>query len=369
MGFVGSYIRNYFSVLSGRQPVRPLMFSYYVTHQCRLNCAYCCDGDGRRFAEDPVPELSTGRARELVSILSRSADTLDVTGGEPLLREDLEDILAHAREKGMRTILNTKGMGLESRPDILRHCDVLVLSIDTLNIDRLAALIQRPAGPAIAILKALKYAIENRGNVRIVLSAVATPANLRDVEAVLEFAVENGLGFHLSPEIVGTKVNEGLRSNQDYTALLDKVLRFKRERRGILGIAAYLRGIRDFSRFACHPLLMPVIRPDGRMYYPCLESKNACINVLDAGSYPRSLALARKACGDIPTCGSCCHIFCHMALSLLQRHPFQAIGEAKHFNHPSRMSGTAEGGKKKLDAILAGRDLTAGKGGCHAPVH
>ena len=46
MGFVLNYMRNMASVALGREPTRPLLFSYYVTHRCELNCRYCCDGDG-----------------------------------------------------------------------------------------------------------------------------------------------------------------------------------------------------------------------------------------------------------------------------------------------------------------------------------
>jgi hypothetical protein len=44
----------------------------------------------------------------------------------------LEEILAHAREVGFRTVLNTKGIGLERRPDVTRFTDVLVLGLDSL---------------------------------------------------------------------------------------------------------------------------------------------------------------------------------------------------------------------------------------------
>ena len=80
MGFRTDYILNLAPVALGRQPTRPLLFSYYVTHRCELNCSYCSDGDGKRFKEERVPELSTGRARELITILRKAAGVLDVTG-------------------------------------------------------------------------------------------------------------------------------------------------------------------------------------------------------------------------------------------------------------------------------------------------
>jgi MoaA/NifB/PqqE/SkfB family radical SAM enzyme len=335
MGFVGSYLRNWGGLLLGAEPMRPLLFSYYVTHRCELNCGYCSDGDGRPFKAEVVPELGTADAKRLISLLRGATDTLDITGGEPLLRVDLEALLAHAQSLGFRTVLNTKGLGLDERPDLLRLTDVLVLSVDALEAGRLAALIGSAAATAERILRVLHWTLAaGRSNgTRVVLSAVATPANLDDVAAVLRFALQNGLGFQVSPQIVGTHMHPGLRRNERYRRLIDEVLATKRRCPGVLGVPRYFVGIRDGSPFRCHPLLMPTIRPDGRMYYPCLERKRAEVDLLAAGNYFAALRAARSAFGGVPRCGDRCQIFCHMALSLLQAHPWAALRELKHWRN------------------------------------
>jgi len=330
-------MKNLSAMCFGREPIRPLMFSYYITHRCNLGCRYCCDGEGKRFKEDPIPELSTADACRLISILRRAGDTLDITGGEPLVRDDLEEIFSHAKQIGFRTVLNTKGIGgsgLRGRWELLRHISVLVLSLDTFDTSTLSNVIGRPRAAAEEIIATVHDAPARcrETGTRLVLASVATPANLADVAKVLAFAMENGLGFQLSPEIAGTAVNPALRNNPAYRDLINHTLAAKRDQRGVLGVDRYLTGIRDFSTFRCHPLLMPVIRPDGRMYYPCLEWKRAEINLLESGDYFEALRTARKRFGEIPACRDCCHIFCHMALSLLQSQPLAAIRELRHWN-------------------------------------
>ncbi len=328
-----NYLENVVSVGLQREPARPLLFSYYVTHRCELNCRYCCDGDGKRFKEDPSPELSVDEAARLFSIFRKVCDTLDITGGEPMVRKDLEQILASARQMGLRTILNTKGVGLTDRPDIMRLADVLVLSLDAVDPEALSKVIGRPKATAGKIIEAVHFALSKRKETgtKLVISAVATPDNLAGVWEVLRFASDHSVVFSISPEIIGTTVHSKLRDNPDYDHLIAEVIMAKKEGSGILGVQRYLHRIRDFGPFRCHPLLMPTIRPDGRMYYPCLESKRAEISLLEAGSYPRALKAARESAGDLPDCKDVCHLFCHMALSLYQRHPFDALGEIRNW--------------------------------------
>ena len=330
MGFVGNYLRNLAAVAVGREPDRPLLFSYYITHRCAWNCAYCCDGRGEPFKADPVKELTAEEAGRLFAVLRRAADTLDVTGGEPMLRRDLEEVLERARALGLRTALNTKGVGLPDRPDVMRHSDVLALSVDALDPGALEAIIGSRRA-AEGVLEAMRFAIAERGRfgTRVVLSAVAMPGNLDEAARVLELAVSEGLGFHISPQIVGVAVHPELRGNERYRALMREVLAAKRKGAHVLGVPGYYRGILEFSRFRCHPLLMPTIRPDGRMYYPCLESGRTEVNVLEQGDYRAALAAGRRARGPVPDCRDCCYVFCHMALSLLQRQPLAALGEMR----------------------------------------
>ena len=137
MGFLSNYAWNLLSVALRQQPVRPLLFSYYVTHRCNLSCRYCCDGDGKRFKEDPIPELPVSDAKKLISILRSAADTLDITGGEPLIRRGVVKIVREiAALPGVRTVsLTTNGIRLARYAEVLKAEGLsrVNVSLDSLN--------------------------------------------------------------------------------------------------------------------------------------------------------------------------------------------------------------------------------------------
>jgi len=187
-----------------------------------------------------------------------------------------------ARERGFRTVVNTKGLGLTKRPRLFELCDVLVVSVDSLKPERLVPLLGGVLPAAREVVSTLEEIprLAAGSKCRVVLSAVATPDTLDDVEDVLERALANNWGLHFSPQLAGTAVHAGLRNNPRYVRLIERVRQAKRERVGVLGVDEYLLRVRDFDSYRCHPLLMPVIRPDGTMPYPCLgevlnsETKN-----------------------------------------------------------------------------------------------
>jgi len=100
---------------SARLPSHLLQFSadkkpvvvWNCTKQCNLFCAHCYAAATRR----PDPDELTGdEAREMIDDLARfGSPVLLFSGGEPLMRRDLLDLIAHAKAAGMRAVVSTNG--------------------------------------------------------------------------------------------------------------------------------------------------------------------------------------------------------------------------------------------------------------------
>ena len=123
------------------RPLRDLRIS--VTDRCNFRCTYCMPrevfGQGYQFL-DRTELLTFEEVTRVARIFVRSGvEKLRVTGGEPLLRRDIELLIAmlnELRADGLRDLtLTTNGSMLVRKADALRAAglDRVTVSLDSLD--------------------------------------------------------------------------------------------------------------------------------------------------------------------------------------------------------------------------------------------
>ncbi|MEU8060108.1 GTP 3',8-cyclase MoaA [Microbispora bryophytorum] len=119
-----------------------------LTDRCNLRCAYCMPHEGLDWL--PKPELLTGE--EIVRLVTIGVERLGIrevrfTGGEPLLRRELVEIVAAAAALRPRpqVSLTTNGIGLArlAEPLVRAGLDRVNVSLDTLDRDVFVRLAHR----------------------------------------------------------------------------------------------------------------------------------------------------------------------------------------------------------------------------------
>ena len=129
-----------------RRPITYLRVS--VTDRCNLRCVYCMPEAGLPWI--PKPEILTfEEIGEIVSAAARiGVRSIRLTGGEPLIRRNLEQLVALiAAIPGIDDIaLSTNGLLLADQARALRAAGLnrVNVSLDTLQEDRFTAIARRP---------------------------------------------------------------------------------------------------------------------------------------------------------------------------------------------------------------------------------
>lgn len=109
---------------------------FHVTSKCNLNCIGCYSAEENR---NEKKDLSTAQCFEIIDNLKRTnINSLIVSGGEPLLRSDLPEILKYAKETCKIPIIQVVSNGMISwkkYEEILPYIDSLSISVDGYNED------------------------------------------------------------------------------------------------------------------------------------------------------------------------------------------------------------------------------------------
>src|SRR6267154_455341 len=285
--------------------VAPYAVTFYVTHKCNLDCSYCTQKEPDVFSD----ELGTRDTLELLRRIRKESDSMVITGGEPTLRSDIEEIVAAARFacKFRSVLLITNGTLLDRKAGILRGVTGLVVSLDALAADPTNPLSKPAALPK--VMENLAFAKERLGARRITISTVIEEWNIGEVERLLDWCGEQGFVFAAQSAQMEKMPNLALLRNNRYQALVDKIIERRRAGQAINGTPKTIETLLRFREFQCYPTMFPRVYPNGDVFYPCEPLRKIAGNLRRDGSLRKIFAQGRKMYGDIPPCQGICYLF------------------------------------------------------------
>jgi radical SAM protein with 4Fe4S-binding SPASM domain len=174
---------------------RPYVISWNLTYRCNLACEHCyLDAGGtplvgtENFADRS--ELGTEECFEVIEEIAAFApECLTIlTGGEPLLRRDILEIVRRAAERGLWVVVGTNGVRItENVAQQLAHAGArgLSLSLDALDPDRHDRF-RRVRGAWQNTVDGAQ--ILNRTGLPFIVQTTAGSHNLGELEAIADFA-------------------------------------------------------------------------------------------------------------------------------------------------------------------------------------
>lgn len=107
----------------------PIYLVHALTARCNARCGFCAWNPD---FYDPKEQLSTPAIKQLYTDARRAGFVgLSVWGGEPLVHQDFEEIMRHARDVGLVTNMVTNGFLLRKKLDpVAQYIDRVSISLD-----------------------------------------------------------------------------------------------------------------------------------------------------------------------------------------------------------------------------------------------
>ena len=194
-----------------------------VTSRCNLNCRYCF-ADSREKADPSLAQIG-----EWLDQLAVPGKTLvQLSGGEPTVRDDLPQIVARAKAAGCRYVqLNSNGVRLANDPDYVRKLAEAGLSFVFLQFDGTDDQINRQLRGA-DLLELKRQAIANCAawHIGVTLVPMLVPGvNTGNIGDILRFGISQSpavRGVHFQPVSYFGRMPEQPKDEQRYT--LDQLI-------------------------------------------------------------------------------------------------------------------------------------------------
>ncbi|MDP6627450.1 MAG: radical SAM protein [Methanopyri archaeon] len=280
-------------IFDTKTPVSVVLMS---NDSCNLKCKYCAIWKTKRR------QMTT---KELLDLVDELADMgcvrISIFGGEPLVRDDIGQIVDHIHKRGINVGLGSNGILVPKKIDQLKDLDHLHISLDGPEEYHD---IQRGKGSHAAAIRAIKAGKE--AGLTVWTMTVLTRHNLHVVDYMLDLADEHDMiaYFHpVSPRAdSGPYVRDLVPPLDAYRGTIDLILKRKAEGRRVGNSTTALNYFLHFPQqtidFRCWAgKLFCHIDANGDVF-GCLENKDKSPpnNLLDKGF--------RKAWDEI-TMGPC----------------------------------------------------------------
>jgi len=180
----------------GAEGYVPLVISWNVTLKCNMKCPHCYINS----AEGKLPdELNTMEAFNLIDQLAEvTRPLLILSGGEPLLRQDIFEIISYAKKRGFKVGLGSNGSLINW--DVARRLkevgvDIVSISLDSINPEKHDSF-RGVKGAWEKAVNAIKTLIDN--DVIVQVNTTITKENHAEISQIIKFAEDLGVeNFHL----------------------------------------------------------------------------------------------------------------------------------------------------------------------------
>lgn len=211
-----------------RDDLKPRLLAFELTRRCRYQCKHCRANAG----PEGNSELSTKQCEKIIaSIVKFAKPMLILTGGEPMERQDLYEIIKYAREKGLRVVMATCGYLLNDESIVkLKKAGVSALSfsIDGSSAETHDRFRDSP-GAFDTVMRAAEVA--RRAKMPFQINTTICKLNAGEIIGIAELAKRLGATcfnpFIMVPTGRAKEIDDAILDPVEYETILGELVRIK----------------------------------------------------------------------------------------------------------------------------------------------
>ena len=309
-------------------PNRPYHVQWFLTRRCNYRCRGCNVWREQGSEE----ELPADKIKEGLEILRRlGVIEIVFSGGNPLLRDDIDEILKYASRRFITTIYDNGSLATK-KLDALRDVDFVAISLDTFN-EKLNDYIKGVPGSWEKAMEAIETLHEE--GISVTVSPTVSQLNLHEIIDFTKYFTDRGIpvwyclyGYDTSAKDklfgIGKKDDEfEIVDKKALARVYDTLIKMKKERNGIFITTRTLNALKNFAlsgerTWKCKALQsFFMIDHLGRVAgCHCLKPVVSIFELLDVWDNPRFERL-RKEYNECDQCSFLCYIFYSLHASVL----------------------------------------------------
>ncbi|MBF0545386.1 MAG: radical SAM protein [Candidatus Riflebacteria bacterium] len=202
---------------------RPVVV-WNVTRRCHLKCVHCYTESENKSYDG---ELTFDEGIKLISDLREfNIPALLLSGGEPLMRPDLFELVQHARKVGVRPVLSTNGILIDQKTSQkIKETGFIYVGISLDGIGKTNDEFRGFSGAFEGALKGFRNCVE--AGQRVGLRLTLTKRNVGDLGKIFDFILEERIPracfYHLVPTGRGKTINSEDLSPEESRRAIDLI--------------------------------------------------------------------------------------------------------------------------------------------------
>ena len=287
----------------------PMLCGHKLTYNCNLHCKMC--PFWKRASKDSNIEEEKATLKQ---IYDSGVFGIAFEGGEPLLRNDLTEILAFSRSLPLHTSLVTNGTLLESRIDEIAP---YINGVVYVSLDGLEKTHDAIRGVNGCFKKAIRGITASTPKIPVTINTTMMAENLYEIEGLVKLAKELNARISVAIAHEYCSATASPLGAKELSETARKLIEMKKKGYPLVNSLSYFKVMAKEIDWKCKPWALINVSPEGNLVLPCYvrNEYDASTSILNTNIKAAISGFNWKETSNCQKCSLHCYVEPSLVLS------------------------------------------------------